>query len=271
MDFLKRTNKEIELNFKEHVLWLTLKRPEASNAFTTVMIDELVQTLYSADSANEVRCIVITGSGKHFCAGGDVKQMQNKEGMFAGEPNELRERYKRGIQQIPLCFRSLSTPVIAMVNGAAIGAGLDLACMCDIRIASEKAKFGETFAKLGLIPGDGGSYFLQRIVGFAKAMEMTLTADVYNAEQALAMGLVSKVVTLEELQKSTEEIVNKILSNAPIAIQMAKRSIQHAYHNDLDSTLDLLAAYQGITQRSSDHFAGLKGLQEKSKADFNHE
>ena len=142
--------KEIECKQEEQTLWITLNRPENSNAFTSLMIEELVSTLYQADEDNSVRSIVITGKGKHFCAGGDVKDMQNKKGMFAGESNELRERYKRGIQKIPLCMNSLSTPVIAMVNGAAIGAGLDLACMCDLRIAADKAIFGETFAKLAI-------------------------------------------------------------------------------------------------------------------------
>lgn len=271
MNYITNQYNEIQLDLKEHILWITLNRPSASNAFTTKMIDELIEVLSTADIDNDVRCIVITGAGKHFCAGGDVKQMENKEGMFAGEPNELRERYKRGIQKIPLTFKSLNTPVIAMINGAAIGAGLDLACMCDIRISSDNAIFGETFTKLGLIPGDGGTYFLQRIVGFAKAMEMTLTADIYDSSQAKEMGLVNSVVSLDNLKEQTEKIALKITSNAPIATQMAKRSLVHAYQNDLDSTLDLLAAYQGITQRSNDHFEGLKSLSVKKKPDFKHE
>ena len=267
-DLLQKKYQQIEIDYKNYALWITLNRPESSNAFTITMIEELVAVLLSADRFDEVRCMIITGAGKHFCAGGDVKQMQGKEEMFAGESNELRQRYRDGIQQIPLAFKRLTTPVIAMINGAAIGAGLDLACMCDIRITSPNAKFGETFSKLGLIPGDGGSYFLQRVVGFAKAMEMTLTADLYNADEALQMGLVSRVA--ENLQEVTQEFVNKICSNAPIATQMAKRSIEHAYKNDLDSTLDLLAAYQGITQRTEDHFRALAAITNKSQPQFDH-
>lgn len=257
---------QVELN--DHTLWITLNRPEASNAFDDLMIEELVAELYAADRNTDVWSIVITGAGKHFSAGGDIKAMAEKSGMFQGEANELRERYKRGIQQIPVCMNSLSKPVIAMINGAAIGAGLDLACMCDIRVASDQAKFGETFAKLGLIPGDGGSYFLQRIVGFAKAMELTLTCDVIDAGQALEMGLVNSVVGANEIKSKTQEFINKIHSNAPIAIQMAKRSIVHAYKNDLSSVLDLLCAYQGITQNTSDHFEALKNLRTKNKNNF---
>lgn len=264
---------QINLKFSNHILWLTLNRPDSSNAFTDEMIDELVSTLYRADEDDNVRAIIVTGSGKHFCAGGDVKAMKDKTQMFAGESNELRQRYKRGIQQIPICMNSLSTPVIAMINGAAIGAGLDFACMCDIRISSNRAKFGETFTKLGLIPGDGGTYFLQRVVGFAKAMELTLTADVIDASEAKAIGLVSSLYEAEALKEATETLALKVISNAPIATQMAKRALVHAYNSDLQSNLDLLSAYQGITQRSSDHFSALDNLLEKKSSkvsDFKH-
>ena len=126
--------KEIKTEFSNHTLWITLNRPEASNAFTLTMINELILALQVADEDSRVRCIVITGQGKHFCAGGDIKKMLTKQEMFSGEPNELRERYKYGIQKIPKTFSELSTPTIAMINGAAIGAGLDMACMCDIRM-----------------------------------------------------------------------------------------------------------------------------------------
>jgi len=197
-----------------------------------------------------------------------VKGMKSKAGMFSGDANELRERYKRGIQKIPLAFERLSTPTIAAVNGAAIGAGLDVACMCDIRVASDKAKFGETFVKLGLVPGDGGSYFLQRAVGFAKAMEMTLTAKIYDSKEALAMGLVSYEGA--DFEEKAVEFAASITKNAPIAVQMAKRSIEMARKSDLQAVLDLMAAYQGITQRTEDHFEGLDGLLEKKTPRFKH-
>lgn len=262
--------KDLLIEFKNHTLWITLDRPDSSNAFSIEMIENLVKTLELGDSDSNVRTIVITGSGKHFCAGGDVKDMKEKSGMFAGEPNELRERYKKGIQKIPLCFNALSTPVIAMINGAAIGAGLDLACMCDIRISSSKAKFGETFAKLGLVPGDGGTFFLQRIVGFSKAIELTLTCDVIDAKEAKDIGLINHLVGADELQFQTQSVLDKINSNAPIAVQMAKRAVIHSSKNDLNSTLDLLSAYQGITQRTSDHFEALDKVFKKSSCDFKH-
>ncbi|MEX0798552.1 MAG: enoyl-CoA hydratase-related protein [Bacteriovoracaceae bacterium] len=268
MSYQNNSYKRIEIKKENALLWIILNRPEASNAFDELMIEEFVDCLEKMDEDNEVRCAILTGKGKNFCAGGDVKKMQNKEGMFAGAANELRERYKRGIQKIPLAFEKLSTPVVAMINGAAIGAGLDVACMCDIRVAAPTAKFGETFTKLGLIPGDGGSYFLQRVVGFSKAMEMTLSAKIYTAEEAKEMNLLS--YEGDDYEQKALEFALAICQNAPVAVQMAKRSIEHAYRANLQTVLDLLAAYQGIAQRTEDHFEGLEGLVKKSQVDFKH-
>ncbi len=269
-NFYQKIYTELLLEKEDHLLWLTLNNPKTSNAISLEMVDELVSVLAEADMDSDIRCIILTGAGRHFCAGGNVKDMVEKKGMFAGESNELRERYKYGIQKIPMAFNQLSTPIIAMVNGAAIGAGLDVACMCDIRVGSEFAKFGETFTKIGLIPGDGGTYFLQRIVGFAKAMEMTLTADIYSAEDALKMGLLTKIVEQDKLKNTVAKLATKIISNAPIAVQMAKRAITHAYRSDLYSNLELLSSYQGITQRTSDHYQALANVKENVSNEFKH-
>lgn len=251
-------------------LWITLNRAEASNAYSISMVKDLVEVLKYADSDKDVRVIVLTGAGKNFCAGGDVKAMKGKSGMFAGESNELREAYQVGIQQIPLTISQLKTPLIAMVNGAAIGAGCDLAAMCDLRISSTAASFAETFAKVGLVPGDGGAFFLTRLIGYGKAMEMFLTCKSYSAEEALSMGLVNQVVLPEELKNKTTEIAEQLSVLPPIALQMTKRAVAHAYQNDLPSHLELMAAFQGITQRSSDHFKALDGMLEKKKPTFDH-
>ncbi len=253
-----------------HTGCITLNKPEQSNAFSDAMISDLIHCLENCDDNTEVRSIIITGAGKNFCAGGDVRAMQDKTGMFAGDPNELRERYKRGIQKIPLAMDKLSTPVIAMVNGAAIGAGLDLACMCDIRVCSSNAKFGETFAKIGLVPGDGGTYFLQRVVGFSKAMELSLTGEIIDSTEALKIGLVNKETSLEKLKEITQNYSDKINKNAPIATQMLKRSMIHSYRSDLNSMLDLLSAYQGITQRTEDHDRAAAQIFNKSQTEFKH-
>lgn len=237
---------------------ITLNRPETSNALDQELIESLVNALNECDQDSNVNVIILTGAGKNFCSGGDVKNMKSQSAMFAGDSNQLRLKYKHGIQKIPQTIEALSTPIIAAVNGAAIGAGLDLACMCDIRICNETAKFGETFNKLSLVPGDGGTYFLQRIVGYAKAMELTLTARIFEAQEALNMGLVTKVS--KDLNKDSLELANTIAKNAPTSIQMSRRSMIHAYRNDLNSTLEMLSAFQGIAQRSSDHFSALEKI-----------
>lgn len=270
MSYYLRNFENLLVEKKHETLWITLNRSEASNAYSTEMVKNLIDTLKYADADNQIRVMVLTGAGKNFCAGGDVKAMKDKTGMFAGESNELREAYQKGIQQIPLTISSLKTPLIAMVQGAAIGAGCDLAAMCDMRIASTEAVFAETFAKVGLVPGDGGAYFLTRLIGFSKAMEMFLTCKMVSADEALKIGLVNQVVLPEDLKVKTQELTDHLSGMPPIALQMTKRALIHAYQNDLNSHLELMAAYQGITQRSSDHFKALDGMINKNKPVFDH-
>ena len=262
--------KDILVAKKDHVLAITLNRPESSNAYSEDMVKSFVAALKNADEDKDVRVVVITGAGKNFCAGGDVKAMKDKTGMFSGESNELRENYMDGIQQIPKTIMEMRKPIIAMVNGAAVGAGCDLAAMCDLRVASTSASFAETFAKVGLVPGDGGAYFLIRLIGFAKASEMFLTCQSYSALEALSMGLVNKVVSPETLHDEVMKLAQMMSSLPPIALQMTKKSLRDAYHSSLSNHLDLVSSYQGITQRSSDHFRALEAMVTKSLPKYEH-
>jgi 2-(1,2-epoxy-1,2-dihydrophenyl)acetyl-CoA isomerase len=250
------------------LLWITLNRPRQSNAFSDGMITDLCRLLQEADWDDDVRVIILTGAGKTFCAGGDVKAMENKTGMFAGDPEELRRRYTKGIQRIPLTIETLHTPIVAMVNGAAIGAGLDLACMCDIRMGCRHSRFGETFAKLALVPGVGGTFFLQRVIGYAKAMELSLTGRIVNADEALALGLLNDLVEVDALKEETEKLARSIAANSPVAVSMIKKAIRQARTAEISGHLDLLAAFQGITQRTQDHFEGVRALKEKRQPHF---
>lgn len=268
MSFYSQDFAHLKLQLKNHQLWITLNNPEQSNAISYEMTDSLTRVLKHADFDSEVRVIVLTGEGKNFCAGGDVKAMENKTGMFAGEPNELRMRYMHGIQQIPKCIEDLSTPIIAMVNGAAIGAGCDLAMMCDLRVGSAQSKFGETFVKLGLVPGDGGSFFLQRVIGFSRAMQMSLTGDLVAGEEAQRWGLLNYFVNEADLVAETEKIAAKVAANAPVAVQMTKKTMKLAYMSDLQTVLDMAAAFQGITQRTADHFEALQSVKAKKNPEF---
>jgi enoyl-CoA hydratase/carnithine racemase len=267
MSFYSQSFPHLKVALKQHQLWVTLNNPEQSNAISYEMTDSLTKVLKHADFDSEVRVIVLAGEGANFCAGGDIKAMENKTGMFAGEPNELRMRYMHGIQQIPKCIEELSTPLIAMVNGAAIGAGCDLAMMCDLRVGSDKSKFGETFVKLGLVPGDGGSFFLQRVIGYSKAMQMSLTGDIVSGEEAHKWGLLN-IFTTADLEAETTKLADKIAGNAPVAVQMTKKLMKTAYLNDANNVLEQAAAYQGITQRTEDHFIALEAMKLKKQPTF---
>ncbi|MGZ3744666.1 MAG: enoyl-CoA hydratase-related protein [Bdellovibrio sp.] len=267
-DFYSQNFTHLKLQKKNDQLWLTLNNPEQSNAITQEMIDSLCTVLNYADFDPKIRVFVITGEGKNFCSGGDVKAMSEKTGMFEGESNELRLRYMHGIQRIPKAIEDLSTPLIAMVNGAAIGAGCDLAMMCDLRVGSSTTKFGETFTRIGLVPGDGGTFFLQRIVGYSKAMEMTLTGDLYEGQKAKDFGLMNFLVENTQLAAETEKLAEKIAANAPVAQQMAKKAMKISYLHDLQTSLDLLASFQGIAQRTEDHFEALEAAKNKRHPHF---
>lgn len=270
MNYLSQEWRDLLLEKDEHLLWITLNRAEASNAYSSEMVESLINVLRLADEDNSVRVIILSGSGKNFCAGGDIKAMKDKTGMFAGESNQLREAYQNGIQKIPRTINHLKTPLIAMVNGAAVGAGCDLAAMCDLRLASDTASFAETFAKVGLVPGDGGAYFLIRLIGYARAMEMFLTARSYSSLEAKEMGLVNMVFPHEKLRLETRNLAIKMSELPPIALQMTKKAVISGYHSNLEAHLELVSALQAVTQRSEDHFLALEGMAQKKKQTFNH-
>jgi enoyl-CoA hydratase/carnithine racemase len=268
MSFYSQIFTHLKVTRADSVLWVSLDNPEFSNAISLEMVDSLVTVLRQADNDPTVRAVVIRGQGSVFCSGGDIKAMKAKSGMFAGESNELRLRYIYGIQQIPKVMEEFSKPLIAMVNGAAIGAGCDLAMMCDLRIGSEVSRFGETFVKLGLVPGDGGAFFLQRVIGYSKAMQMSLTGDIISGEDAKAWGLLNYFVSDSELMNDTQRLANKIAENPPIAVQMTKKAIKLAHRSDVNTVLELSAAYQGITQRTADHFAALDAMATKATVQY---
>jgi enoyl-CoA hydratase/carnithine racemase len=197
--------------------------------------------------------LVLTGEGSAFCAGGNVKDMQQRGGIFAGSPYEVRESYRDTIQRIPLALYNLDVPVIAAVNGPAIGAGLDLACMCDIRIASEKALFAESFVKVGIVPGDGGAWLLPRIVGMPRASLLAFTGDTIDAAQALEYGLVAEVVPADQLLAHAHALAQRIAANPSHALRLTKRLLREGQHMRLDSLLELSAAFQALSHHTEDH------------------
>jgi len=245
------------------VLLLTLDRPDARNAYSEAMVDSLVRALDDADRDDEVRCVILTGAGAAFSAGGDFKRMLQQEGMFAGGPVDLRRRYVDGIQRIPRRLALLEKPIIAAINGPAIGAGLDLACMCDLRLAARGAQLGSTFVKVGLVPGDGGAYFLARTVGFPRALELMLTARLVDTDEAERIGLVHRVVEPADLLPAARALALQIAANAPLAVRLTKRAAYRSHKADLEQALELAATYQGVVQNTADHREAVRAMLER--------
>jgi enoyl-CoA hydratase/carnithine racemase len=247
---------------------ITLDREDARNAYSDEMLDGLMAAFDAAERDEAVRVVILTGAGRAFSAGGDLKAMRDKTGMFAGGPSELRRRYQRGIHRVPRRLADFDKPVVAAINGAAIGAGLDLACMCDIRVAVEHAKLGSTFVKVGLVPGDGGAYFLARAIGFSRALELVLTGRVFTAEEGHAMGLIHRVVEKDALLECALEVAGAIAGNAPVAVRLAKKAAYRSFDADVETALELAATYQGIAQNTEDHAEAVRAILEKRDPGF---
>ncbi len=252
------------------ILTVTLNLPEKRNPISDdAMVDGLCAAMEAADRDIGVRCVILTGAGSAFSSGGDLKQMRpDAGGLRSSNPVETRRNYKFGIQRLPLMFQALEVPVIAAVNGHAIGAGLDLATMCDVRVAGESAKFAESFVKLGIIPGDGGAWLLPRVIGFSRATELALTGEMIDAAEALKIGLVSHVVPDDELLAKANEIAGKIAANPPHAVRMAKRLLREGQTADLKNILELSAAMQALAHATKDNDEAINAFIEKRKPEF---
>jgi len=241
------------------IVTLTLNAPDIRNAISgSEMIDALEAACARLNADMGARVAILTGAGSAFSSGGNVKKMHEGGGLAGGLPAQTRRNYKLGIQRIPLAFDRLEVPIIAAVNGPAIGAGCDLACMCDLRIA----------AKLGIIPGDGGAWLLPRAVGYAKACEMAFTGDMLSAAEALACGLVSKVVPDAELMAEARKLAARIAANPPHAVRMTKRLLREGQHVQLATLLELSAAMQSLAHATADHKEAVAAFVEKRKPEF---
>ncbi|GAC57584.1 putative enoyl-CoA hydratase [Gordonia hirsuta DSM 44140 = NBRC 16056] len=245
------------------VTW-TLNQPQTRNAISDeAMIDALVAAVEAVNRDPSVRVVILTGAGSAFSAGGNVKDMAARTGLFAGAAHEQRTGYRLAIQRIPRAMDTLEVPVIAAVNGPAVGAGCDLALMCDLRIASPSAFFAESFVKLGLIPGDGGAWFLPRVVGAARAAEMALTGDRVDAATALEWGIVSQVVPEDGLADAARRLADRIAVNPPVAVRMTKKLLRESSRQSLDQLLELSAAMQGIAHQTEDHHEAVAAFLDK--------
>lgn len=240
---------------------LTFRRDEVRNTLSgTRIVDDIVRTVEWANGHDEVAVLVLTGSGRAFCAGGDIKRMQRREGALGGDAGEIEAYYRSGIQRLPRALDAAEMPTIAAVNGPAIGAGCDLAAMCDLRIASDDATFGETFINLGLVPGDGGGWFLQRLLGYQRAAEMIFSGRVLDAAEALRIGLVLEVVEGRDLMARTLALAGQMAQKPRQALRYAKRLLKKAERMTLHDYLDLSASWQAVCHRTDDHMEAVDAL-----------
>jgi enoyl-CoA hydratase/carnithine racemase len=237
------------------IAWVTLNRPEKRNPISDPeMVSAVVTSLASLnEDADSVRVVILTGAGSAFSAGGDIFAMADAMSDRRSNPIRTAAYYRDGIQRIALAVDELRAPVIAAVNGPAIGAGCDLACMCDIRLAADNAVFAESFVKLGLVPGDGGAWFLQRVVGYARACELTFSGDRIDAATALSIGLVSVVVPAADLHATANAMARRIADNPPAVVRASKRLIKIARHASLRDTLEMSANEQALAHTTEEH------------------
>lgn len=251
------------------VVTLTMNEPETRNALTgNTAVDEFVAVAGRISKDESVRVVVLTGAGPVFSSGGNVKDMRR---FFSGdvEPSAIRDEYRHGIQRLTLAVYHLEVPLIAAVNGPAIGAGCDLACMCDIRVAADTATFAESFVKIGIVPGDGGAWLLPRVVGASRAAEMSFTGEAVSATDALTCGLVSRVVAVDRLMEEVHSLAERIAANPGPALRMSKRLLREAEHTRLETLLEMSASFQALVHKSWQHREAVTAFIEKRKANFN--
>ncbi len=260
---------ELLLEVKNHKAYLTINRPESRNPLGHEGDGERFRAAADMINGNkELRCVIMTGAGKAFSAGGDLKSMKEKTGHFGGTPLELRDHYRDSIHGIIKALWSIEVPMIGAINGPAIGLGNDVASLNDIRIASDNAKFGATFLKLGILPGDGGAWLLPRHIGWSRAAELFFTGNIIDAQTACDWGLVSKVVSDEELMNEAEKLADNICKQPPQALRMTKKLMRDGTMSSFDSIMELSAALQVTLQRTDDHYEAVDAFFEKREPVF---
>jgi enoyl-CoA hydratase/carnithine racemase len=243
------------------VALLTMTRPETRNVISDEpLVTELAAACRSLNEDPDIRAVVLTGAGTAFSAGGNVRKMQAREGMFGGQPHEIAAAYRRGIQQLIQSVWGLEVPTIAAVNGPAIGAGFDLALACDLRLASSTAKFGETFVTLGLVPGDGGSWLLPRAVGNQRAAELAFTGRIVDADEARELGIVLSVHEPADLVAAAMDLGSRIAEQPAVAMRYTKRLIRHGANLGLAELLDETADVQAMLHGTAEHLAAVERL-----------
>ncbi len=255
---------ELLYEVKDRIAALTLNRPDKMNAFTGAMIERWAWALNEAQRDPDVNVVVVTGAGKAFCSGGDVARMGQGEPTPLDHKNTLWEH----IHRVPKALEQMDKPVIAMVNGVAVGAGMGMAVMCDLRIASDAARFSTGYVRVGLVPGDGDTYFLPRLVGSAKALELLWTAEFIEAPEAERLGIVNHVVPADRLAEETFALARKIADGPQVPIRMIKRLVYQSLRLDLRTHLDLVSSHMAVVRETEDHKEGVQAFKDKRPPKF---
>lgn len=253
---------------EDNIAIFTLNEPETRNAISPAIVQGIVDACDRVNEDTSISCVVVTGAGKSFSSGGNVKDMYDRTGLFSGSPAEARRGYQHGIQRIPMALNSIEVPTIAAVNGHAVGAGLDLALMCDMRIAAEGAEFAESFLRVGLISGDGGSWFLPKVIGLSRAYELTFTADFIDTKKAMEWGMISSVHPGDKLLAEALALARRIARHPPTSVRLCKKLMRESQAMSLSASLEMAAGMQALVQHSDDQTEALHAFLDKRAPRF---
>ncbi len=256
---------DLELRIEDGVMVATLNRPDKKNATSEEMLGTLREALINANDDPSIGCFVITGAGDAFCSGGDL----GRRGEGQGDPTPLERKNRLlATQRVALTVDAFEKPLIAAVNGPAVGAGMDLALMCDLRFAANSARFSEGYIRVGLIPGNGGCWFLPRLVGTARALELLWTGDYVGSEEALRIGLVNRVVPDDSLMAETLTFAKRLAEGPPVQLRDIKKLMYQSMRTDLRTSLEAVASHMAVVQSTDDYREAVQAFKDKRKPKF---
>jgi enoyl-CoA hydratase/carnithine racemase len=256
--------RELDFSVQDGVGYITLNRPYRRNAFTMEMVDLWVDALREATDDPAIRVVVLRGAGDAFCSGLDLDTIDD----CGTEPLDRKCMLHERVQRIPRLVQELDKPLIASVHGPAFGAGMDMSLMCDLRLADSTAQFCESYIRVGLVPGAGGLYFLSRLVGVAKALELFLTGDVIDAEEAHRIGIVNRLVADGELEAATDQLARKLAAGPAVATRLIKRALYQSAETDLRTALDLVSSHMAVIQSTAESREAIAAFREHRRPHF---
>ncbi|HXR34996.1 MAG TPA: enoyl-CoA hydratase-related protein [Candidatus Binataceae bacterium] len=263
MDF-----KYILFDTRDHVARITLNSPRTFNGYHEPMLAEILAAVQTAREDDDTRVVILTGTGKAFCSGGDVSGSKESRSRFHHQKMGYLIEMREGMHQVVLSLTRMDKPLIAAVNGAAVAGGLTLALCCDLRIASDQARLGDTAVRFGLLPDEGGAYLFPRFMGLDRALKMSMLGEVYDAQTAMQLGLVTEVVPHEKLYERVDEIAARLAEGPPLALRLAKRMMYKQQEMTLVNALEDAALSVMITNPSEDAGEGIRAFLKKRKPEF---